>query len=169
MRGLITEYQRNVKRFNEKSTQNYFNNFIAALMLEYHKAYENFDIRVPYRIKSAKSAFDKILEYLERKDKSIYEQNQFDEPQGRLKEDLTDMFAMTIVACNRPPTFYSKDPEIYGLIQEKTRNHGLLAAMQEYKLKITKHEFPGLESNSYDFESDTTKEEYYINSICLIK
>ena len=60
-RGLTAEYQKNVKKFNEKSTQNYFNNFIAALMLEYHKAYENFDIRVPYRIKSAKSAFDKIL------------------------------------------------------------------------------------------------------------
>ena len=58
LRGLVTEYQKNVKKFNEKSTQNYFNNFIAAMMLEYHKAYENFDIRVPYRIKSAKSAWD---------------------------------------------------------------------------------------------------------------
>ena len=167
MRGLITEYQRNVKKFNERSTQNYFNNFIAALMLEYHKAYENFDIRVPYRIKSAKSAFDKILEYLNREDKSEYATNGFNEPQGRLKEDLTDMFALTIVACNRPPTFYSKDPEINELIEEKKRNHALLGAMQKYRLKITNHEFPGLEDNSYNFDSDTTKEEYYLNSIIL--
>ena len=106
MRGLITEYQKNVKKFNEKTTQKYFNNFIAALMLEYHKAYENFDIRVPYRIKSAKSAFDKILEHLSRDDKSVSEKNALDEPKRKLKEDLTDMFAITIVACNRPPTFY---------------------------------------------------------------
>ena len=120
MRGLITEYQKNVKKFNEKSTQNYFNNFIAALMLEYHKAYENFDIRVPYRIKSAKSAFDKILEYLSRDDKSVSERNGLDEPQ------------------------------------------------RKYKLKITNHEFPGLEENSYNFDSETTKEEYYLNSILLL-
>ena len=122
LRGLITEYQKNVKKFNEKSTQNYFNNFIAALMLEYHKAYENFDIRVPYRIKSAKSAFDKVLDHLSRADKSVYEKNSFDEPQCRLKEDLTDMFAMTIVACNRTPTLYSNDPEINELIEEQKRN-----------------------------------------------
>ena len=168
MRGLITEYQKNVKKFNEKSTQNYFNNFIAALMLEYHKAYENFDIRLPYRIKSAKSAFDKILEYLSRDDKSVSERNGLDEPQRKLKEDLTDMFAITIVACNRPPTFYSKDPEINDLIEEKKRNHALLGAMQKYKLKITNHEFPGLEENSYNFDSETTKEEYYLNSILLL-
>ena len=168
LRGLITEYQRNVKRFNEKSTQNYFNNFIAALMLEYHKAYENFDIRVPYRIKSAKSAFDKILKYLEREDKSIYEKNQFNEPQGRLKEELTDMFAITIVACNRPPTFYSKDPEINELIEEKKRNHAILGAMQEYRLNITNKEFAGGEDDSYNFDTETTKEEYYVNCLLLL-
>ena len=168
LRGLITEYQKNVKKFNEKSTQNYFNNFIAALMLEYHKAYENFDIRVPYRIKSAKSAFDKILEYLSRNDKSVYEYNGLQEPQGRLKEDLTDMFAITIVACNRPPTFYSNDPEINELIEEKKRNHALLGAMQKYKLKITNHEFPGLEANSYSYNNNSTKEEYYLNCVLVL-
>ena len=39
--------------------------------------------------------------------------------------------------------------------------------MQEYKLNITNHEFPGLEENSYDF-SETTKEEYYLNCILLL-
>lgn len=165
-RGLIVEYQRNVKKFNEKSTQNYFNNFIAALMLEYHKAYENFDIRVPYRIKSAKSAFDKILEYLSRDDKSVYENNGLNEPQGRLKEDLTDMFAITIVGCNRPPTFYSNDPEINALIEEKARNHALLGAMQKYKLRVTNNEFPGLEGKSYN--NNSSKEEYYLNCMLLL-
>lgn len=167
LRGLITEYQKNVKKFNEKSTQNYFNNFIAAMMLEYHKAYENFDIRVPYRIKSAKSAWDKIFEYLSRDDKSVYETNSLQEPQGRLKEDLTDMFAITIVACNRPPTFYSNDPEINELIEEKKKNHALLGVLQKYRLKITNYEFPGMEENSYSYNA-TNKEEYYLNSIILL-
>lgn len=168
LRGLIAEYQKNVKKFNEKSTQNYFNNFIAAMMLEYHKAYENFDIRVPYRIKSAKSAWDKILEYLTRDDKSIYETNNLQEPQGRLKEDLTDMFAITIVACNRPPTFYSDDPEINDLIEEKKKNHALLGVLQKYRLKITNYEFPGMEENSYSYNNNSNREEYYLNSIMLL-
>ena len=166
-RGLITEYQRNVRKFNEKSTQNYFNNFIAAMMLEYHKAYENFDIRVPYRIKSAKSAWNKTLEYLTRDDKSVYEMNALGEMQGRLKEDLADMFAITIVACNRPPTFYSNDPEINDLIEEKKKNHSLLGVLQKYKLKITNYEFPGLEENSYNY-STSTREEYYLNTLMLL-
>ena len=167
-RGLMTEYQRNVKKFNEKSTQNYFNNFIAALMLEYHKAYENFDIRVPYRIKSAKSAFDKILEYLSRDDKSVYECNALKEPQGRLKEDLTDMLGITIIACDRPPIFYSNDPEIKELIEEQSRNRKLLGAIQNYKLNITNYEFPGVEANSYSYNNNTTREEYYLNCVLLI-
>lgn len=167
-RGLITEYERNVKKFNEKSTQNYFNNFIAALMLEYHKAYENFDIRVPYRIKSAKSALDKVIEYLARDDKSVYEYNSQQEYQGRLKEDLTDMFGITIVACNRPPTFYSNDPEINELIEEKKRSHALLGTMQKYKLKITRTEFSGVEPNSYSYNNNSTRKEYYLNCILLI-
>lgn len=167
-RGFITEYERNVKKFNEKSTQNYFNNFIAALMLEYHKAYENFDIRVPYRIKSAKSALEKVLEYLGRDDKSIYEYNAQQEYQGRLREDLKDMFAMTIVACDRPPTFYSNDSEINALIQEKKKNHALLGTMQKYKLRITDSEFPGVEPSSYSYNGNSSRQEYYLNCMLLI-
>lgn len=167
-RGLIAEYQKNVKKFNEKSTQNYFNNFIAALMLEYHKAYENFDIRVPYRIKSAKSAFDKVLNHLGRADKSEYTNNSFGEPQGRLKEDLTDMFAITIVACNRPPTFFSNDPEINELLVEKKRNLALLGEMQKFRLKITNSEFPGVDASTYSYNNDSTREEYYMNCMLLL-
>lgn len=167
-RGLTTEFQKNVRKFNEKSTQNYFNNFVAALMLEYHKAYENFDIKVPYRIKSAKSAFDKVLEYLSREEKSVYEYNSAQEYQGRLKEDLTDMLGITIVACNRPPTFYSNDPEINGLIDEKKKNHAFLGTMQKYRLRITDSEFSGLEPSTYSYNNNSTREEYYLNCILLI-
>lgn len=165
-RGLINEYQKNVKKFNEKETQNYFNNFIAALMLEYHKAYENFDIRVPYRIKSAKSTFDKVLDYMGRDDKSESINNNFGEPQRRLKEDLTDMFALTIVACNRPPTFYSNDPEISELLEEKKRNHALLGEMQKFKLNITNSEFPGINDKAYN--NNCSREDYYMNTMLLI-
>lgn len=167
-RGLTTEFQKNVKKFNEKSTQNYFNNFVAALMLEYHKAYENFDIKVPYRIKSAKSAFDKVLEYLSRADKSVYEYNSAQEYQGRLKEDLTDMLGITVVACNRPPTFYSNDPEINELIEEQKKNHKFLGTMQKYRLKIAANEFSGVEPSTYSYNNNTTRQEYYLNCILLI-
>ena len=35
-RGFISEYSKNVDRFNAPTTQNYFNNMIAAIMLEFH-------------------------------------------------------------------------------------------------------------------------------------
>ena len=165
-RGLITEYKKNVDRFNSKSTQDFFNIFITAFMLEYHKAYENFDIRVPYRIKSPKSVFDKVLDYLVRTDKSEYSYNQFNEYQGKLKDDIKDMFAITIVACNRTPTLYSNDPEIKELIEEQKRNHALLGEMQKFKLRITNSEFSGTDPNTYNYSC--SKEEYYLNCMILL-
>lgn len=166
-KGFITEYTKNVKKFNSEDVQEYFNTFIAAMMLEYHKLYENFDIQVPYRIKSPKSVLDKVLEYLSRDEKSTYSFNSENEYQGRLNEDLKDMFAITIVACNRPPTFYSRDPEINELIEEKKRNHALLGEVQRFKLRITNDEFAGKEKNSYNF--NCSKEEYYLNCIMIVK
>lgn len=163
-RGLTAEFQKNVQKFNAKSTQTYFNNFIAALMLEYHKAYENFDIKVPYRIKSAKSAFDKVLDYFDKPGKHYID----DEYRVRLNEDLTDMLGITIVACNRPPTFYSNNPEINDLIEEKKKNHTFLGTMQKYRLRITDSEFSGLEPSTYSYNNNSTKEEYYLNCILLI-
>ena len=120
LRGLVVENAKNLKKFNDKDTKTYFHNLIAAIMLEYHKAYESFDIKVPYRIKSPKSIFDKVLEYLSRNDKSVYDYNSQNEYQGKLREDIPDLFALTIVSCNRPATFYSNDSGINRREKEKS-------------------------------------------------
>lgn len=166
-RGFITEYAKNVKKFNTEEVQEYFHMFIAATMLEYHKLYENFDLEVPYRIKSPKSVLDKVLEYLSRQEKSVYDYNEYNEYQGKLREDLTDMFAITMVGYNRPPTFYSNDPEIQELIEEKKRNHALLGEMQKFKLSVKKGEFSGTDTDAYNYYC--TKKQYYINCIMIIE
>ncbi|MBQ7411079.1 MAG: hypothetical protein IJW20_06840 [Clostridia bacterium] len=173
-RGFISEYSKNVDRFNNPVTQRYFNNLIATIMLEFHNSYENSDIRTLYRIKSPKSVLDKVLDYLSRTEKSDYEINQFGEPQGRLKEDLSDMFAMTIVGCNRPPIFYSNDPEIQELIKEQNKNHILLGEMQKYKSRLTGSEFSSGTKRSYKFdykvgEEPLSREEYYVYCMSLIE
>lgn len=172
-RGFISEYSKNVDRFNDPATQRYFNTLIAVIMLEFHDSYENSDIRTLYRIKSPKSVLDKVLNYLSRTEKSDYEINQYGEPQGRLKEELSDMFAMTIVGCNRPPIFYSNDPEIQDLIREQNINHMLLGEMQKYKIRLTGSEFSSGNKESYKFEAKAgeeplTKEEYYVYCMSLI-
>lgn len=173
-RGFISEYSRNVDRFNDPATQRYFNTLIATIMLEFHNSYENSDIRTLYRIKSPKSVLDKVLDYLSRTEKSDYEINQFGEPQGRLKEDLSDMFAMTIVGCNRPPIFYSNNPEIQELIKEQNKNHILLGEMQKYKSRLTGSEFSSGTKRSYKFdykigEEPLSREEYYVYCMSLIQ
>ncbi len=173
-RGFISEYSKNVDRFNDPATQKYFNNLIAVIMLEFHDSYENSDIRTLYRIKSPKSVLDKIINYLSRDDKSDYEVNQFGEPQGRLKEELSDMFAMTIVGCSRPPIFYSSDPEIQKLIKEQNNNHEILGEMQKYKSRLTGSDFSSGTKRSYKFDYKEgqevlTREEYYVYCMSLIE
>ena len=167
LRGFITEYSKNVRKFNSDEVQEYFHMFIAATMLEYHKFYENFDLEVPYRIKSPKSVLDKVLEYLSRQEKSVYDYNEYNEYQGKLREDLTDMFAMTMVGYNRPPTFYSNDPEIQELIKEKKINHALLGEMQKFKLSVKKDEFSGTGTDAYNYYC--TKKQYYINCMMILE
>ncbi len=167
LRGLVVENAKNLKKFNDKDTKTYFHNLIAAIMLEYHKAYESFDIKVPYRIKSPKSIFDKVLEYLSRNDKSVYDYNSQNEYQGKLREDIPDLFALTIVSCNRPATFYSNDPEIQELIEEKKRNHILLGELQKFKMSIIKEEFPGTSDEDYNYFC--TKKQYYVNCIMVLE
>lgn len=166
-RGIITEYESYIKKINQPEIQEYFHTLIAAIMLEYHKAYETFDIKVPYRIKSPKSIFDKILEYMTREDKSEFSINQNGELQGELKEELSDVLAITIVGCNRPSTFYSKDAEINNLIDEKRCNQVLLGELQKLRLQITKKEFSGTEKNIYNFQC--SRKDYYMMCIMTIE
>lgn len=173
-RGFINEYGKNVYKYNNPVTQNYFNNLIAAIMLEFNGAFENSDIRTLYRIKSAKSVIDKMLEYFGRDDKFILEENNFGELQRSLKEDLKDMFAMTIVGCSRPPILYSDNPEIQALIKEQNTNHSILAEMQKYKCRLTGSEFSSGKKSSYKFEGNKeferlSKEEYYVYCMSLIE
>ena len=164
--GLMREYKRVITKFNDKATIEYFNQMIAAFMLEFHKEYENFDIKIPYRIKSAKSVFVKLLEYLARDDKSNHTFNERNELQIGLKEDLKDMFAATVVACSGAPTLFSDDPKINALIEEKKKNLDLLEEMQKYRFKITSSEFAGGNRESYKFNS--SREEYYLNCLILL-
>lgn len=59
--------------------------------------------------------------------------------------------------CNRPPTFYSNDPEIQELIEEKKKNHRILGEMQEFKSKLIKDDF----SNPKVYNYSCTKVDYY--------
>lgn len=167
LRGTITEYARNVRKFKDPTVQKYFHTLIAAIMLEYHKAYETYEIIVPYRIKAPKSVFNKVLEYMTRDDKSEFSLNDEGELQGKLREELSDMFAITIVASNKPSTFYSHDPEIKDLIEEKKRNQVLLGELQKLKLQITKKEFSGTEEDVFNFKC--SRKDYYMMSIMTIE
>ena len=71
LRGLITEFIKNFKKFRSLEAQEYFYNLIAAIMLEHHKAYESFDIQVPGRLKSPKRIFDKVLDYLSKDEDDV--------------------------------------------------------------------------------------------------
>ena len=167
LKGLIREYTKNMNKFTNPVAQHYCHSLVSAFMLEFRKAYENYDIRIPYRIKSPKSTLDKVLNQLSNKDKSTYFINEAGEPQGKLNEEIRDMLAMTVVATNRPPIFsYKKDPEIKGLIDEVKRNYALLEEMQNFSNQIIDDMFSGKKKKTYNYSC--TREEYYINSIILI-
>ena len=48
---------------------------------------------------------------------------------------------MKIIACNRPPTFYSNDPEIQELIEEKNEKSSYFRRNAEFKSKLIKDDF----------------------------
>lgn len=166
-KSLITEYNANIEKFNSQQMRNYFNNLTAAFMLEYQDAYENFDIKVPYRIKSPKSIFDKVLEYLSRDDKHTRVEEDSESYKLELKEEIRDLFAMTVVSGNMPPTFASNDPELIPLIEEKRVNSLFLEEMQKFRLKIIQDEFSGTEKSKYKL--DVSKKEYYYYNIMGIE
>lgn len=166
-KSLITEYSASIEKFDSPEMRNYFNNLTAAFMLEYQDAYENFDIKVPYRIKSPKSIFDKILEYLSREDKHTKVDLDSENYKLQLNEEIKDIFAMTIVSGNMPPTFASSDPELKPLIEEKKLNSLFLDEMQKFRLKVIKDEFSGTNKNDYKY--DVSKKEYYYYNIMGIE
>ena len=166
--NLKKTFNRNLKKYRSDDVQEYFHNLVAAFMLEYKEAYENYAIEVPYRIKSERSTFLKILKYLQRDDKSNEEVSENGATITRLKEDLTDMLAIRVVRMNRTSKFYSNDPELVELIEEKRINYALLNEMERFQLKdILEEEFPGREPSG--FKNEASRENYYLHCMFLIE
>ena len=132
---LDKKYEEYAKIYENKNVQDYFHYVIAAIMLSQHQRYEDFTVEIPYRFKAPKSIKDKLEDYASRT--SISYDTNTNEPKIDLK-NINDIFAMKIIACNRPPTFYSNDPEIQELIEEKKKNHRILGEMQELDRKSTR-------------------------------
>ena len=151
---LDKKYEEYAKIYENKNVQDYFHYVIAAIMLSQHQRYEDFTVEIPYRFKAPKSIKDKLEDYASRTSIS-YDANT-NEPKIDLK-NINDIFAMKIIACNRPPTFYSNDPEIQELIEEKKKNHRILGEMQEFKSKLIKDDF----SNPKVYNYSCTKVAYY--------
>lgn len=151
---LDKKYEEYAKIYENKNVQDYFHYVIAAIMLSQHQRYEDFTVEIPYRFKAPKSIKDKLEDYASRT--SISYDTNTNEPKIDLK-NINDIFAMKIIACNRPPTFYSNDPEIQELIEEKKKNHCILGEMQEFKSKLIKDDF----SNPKVYNYSCTKVDYY--------
>ena len=166
--NLKVTFNRNLKKYRNEDVQEYFHNLVAAFMLEYKEAYENYAIEVPYRIKSERSTFLKILKYLQREDKSSEVVADNGATITRLKDDLTDMLAIRVVRMNRTSKFYSNDPELVDLIEEKRINYALLNEMERFQLRdILEEEFPGREPSG--FKNEASRENYYLHCMFLIE
>ena len=181
LRGFITEYGKTVKNYNYPEAKYYFNMLISCLMIEFHKSYEHANITLAARDKSIKSILEKVFEYLseeykedvkERKDgkkRSVYDYNEYGEYQGELIDSIADIFAITMIAGNSPPTYYSDDPVIKELIAEQKRNRRLLAKVQNFKSKLVKKEFSGKPATDENRKYICNKKEYYINCIIVLE
>lgn len=157
-------YQKTITKYKSEDTMEYFHNLISAIMIEFGKIYEDSDIKVLYRTKSPKSLIDKILEYMVRPDKADFkcDENGF---YSKLKEEIHDMLAITMVLGYRAPTFASNDPEIKELIDKKNDNNRFIGQIQDFRLRLVEDEFPGTDRVKYKY--DCTKGEYYDNCLLL--
>lgn len=169
--ACMQEYVALVEKFHSPEAMEYFNNLVAAIMLEYRKAYPNCKITIFYRIKSCKSIFDKIVDYLSRDEdsknpKCEYGTNPNNPNKPKILEEMSDVFAMTVVFKRGEETYISSDPEIQKLADEKKRNVALHEAMQHFKIEITEKEFSGTDKNNYKFNVDRRK--YYLYCILMI-
>lgn len=156
------EYKKYDDIYGNKDIQNYFHNAIGVIMLTHHKRYEDFTVEIPYRFKAPKSIKDKIDDYASRTT-LIYD---FKTKKSHMNmKKINDVFAMKIIACNRPPTFYSSDPEIEELVEEKKKNHKFLGEMQNFKSKLIENEF----ANPKTYKYECTKVEYFENCKKLLQ
>lgn len=160
-------YQKTMKKYKSPETVEYFHNLVSAIMIDFEKVYEDSDVKTLYRTKAPKSLIDKILEYMVRPDKADFNYNDTEGFSSKLKEEIHDMLAITMVLGYRPPTFASKDPKIQDLIQKKNESNFFIGEMQNFRLKLVEEEFPGTDKIKYKY--DCTKGEYYDNCIAVAK
>lgn len=159
-KAIFDNYEYYNSIYNNKISQNYLHNIIAAIMLEQHKIYST-DIHIPYRFKSPKSLLDKTIDYIGRNDdQNNIKYNPKDNTWKVHLKPIKDMFAMKIIAYTRKPLFSSSDPELSKLIEEKKQNYDFLSKMQEFaNTKIIKGEY----EKEREFIYQATKIEYYQN------
>lgn len=163
---LDKQYKQYDDRYSNKDAQEYLHHVIAAIMLTQNERFKDFTVEIPYRFKAPKSTKDKIQDEIEKyasKNPIIYS-IKTQEPLILIREIL-DIFAMKVVACNRPPTFYSNDLEIEQLVKEKMENHIFLGEMQKFKANLIEDEF----RNPKNYQYNCTKVEYLEKCKCLLE
>lgn len=165
--GLLNTYEHYQKIYNAKESEEYLHNVIAAIMIEHNEIYHGTEIYIPYRYKAPKSLLDKLIDYLGRTDgSSRIKLNEELEKYVLSFKDITDIFAMKIIAYTRTPRFNSSDSKINELIEEKMKNYELLTQMQTFEHK---------EIYSDEFEKDkkyiylAKKIDYYTNCKKVLK
>lgn len=147
--------------FNSPEAQEYFMHLVAAIMLEYNKYFNGYNVECNYRYKSPKSLINKIIKYIDNDQKHIpSSSDEFD-------FDITpivDVFAMNLILKDRPSSFHSKDSEINALMLEKVEMQNFIAEMQNFKSSLIDDEF----SISPQFIYEVTKKEYYEKCIQIL-
>lgn len=154
------------KLLHNPQYQNYINTVISAIMLEYHRIYEGFQVFIPYRYKSEKSELDKIIDYSSRKDSSNYFYGSEEEPLILSTKKITDEVAMKIILRDRMPVYHSSNPDISPLVKEKLENIQFLQQMQEFEnMYLVDSQF----SSSHKYRYEAKQLDYYKNSKLLVE
>lgn len=153
------QYQKYMDFYRDKSTQEYFLNVVAAILLAYRERYPNCSAKIPCREKSPTSIRAKLDDYIDEA-KSSYNDN--DEHSFHIKP-IKDAFAMKSISLSLPPIAYSPDSEIQALIDEKNENTKFLGEMQKFNAQVFPEVFskklPKDNNNTYS----CTKLEYFNN------
>ncbi len=154
------EYQKYTRLYEDKRIENYFHFMVASILMTHHKRYRDNTVESPYRFKSPESMKTKFDDY---SSSITINPNENGNPNFSMKE-IKDAFAMKIISYKIPPIFYSSDPEIMQLINEKVENHKLLGEMQEFESRLIEDEY----STPKKYKYDCTKYEYFNNCKVLL-
>ena len=101
------QYQKYMDFYRDESTQEYFLNVVAAILLAYRERYPDCSAKIPCREKSPTSIRAKLDDYIDEA-KSSYNDN--DEHSFHIKP-IKDAFAMKFISLSLPPIAYSPDSD----------------------------------------------------------